>query len=81
MKEILKELKKYRGRGTVNPKAEFFHNTAITVMKLFESRPYSDLEDFAEFLKHYGKTAEITFHGVEYKVKSDNEFYSERLQG
>lgn len=50
------------------------------VMKLFESRPYSDLEDFAKFLKYYEKTAGITFHGVEYRVKSDNDFYRDRLK-
>lgn len=80
MKKIIKELRKHSGMSAVNPKAEFFHNTAIMVMKLFESRPYSDLETFAEFLKYYGKTAEITFQGVENKMKSDEDFYREKLQ-
>jgi len=81
MQDIIKELEKYKGRGTVSSKAEFYHNTALEILKRFETRSFKDIEVFADFLKYYGKTvAEVRFYGVESNMKPDEEFYKELLR-
>ncbi len=81
-KEIINFLKDNVGRNLSNPKAEFFRNTSIEILKKFETRSYGELELFCEFLLHSGKGATIKLLGVEGFAEriTDDNFYKKALE-
>lgn len=76
LKNIIESLK------SENPsnKAKFFHNTAIDVLFIFQTRRFSDVELFTKFLKFYSKQYRLKVDGLGSKYSTDEEFYKNDLR-
>jgi hypothetical protein len=81
IKEIINYLSNNNGRDLSNPKAEFFRNVAFDILHKFETRTYSEVEQFCEFLLESAKSAQIKILGVESTAEriKDEDFYRNAL--
>ena len=80
-KEIISYLSNNNGRNLSNAKAEFFRDIAFEILQKFETRTYSEVEQFCEFLLESAKSAQIKILGVESTAEriKDKEFYRKAL--
>ncbi|MBC5864677.1 hypothetical protein [Flavobacterium turcicum] len=80
-KEIINYLRINNGRNLSNSKAEFFRNVAFDLLQKFETRTYSEVEQFCEFLLESAKSAQIKILGVESTAEriKDEDFYRNAL--
>lgn len=80
-KEIINYLSNNNGRNLSNSKAEFFRNVAFDILQKFETRTYSEVEQFCEFLLESAKSAQIKILGVESTSEriEDEDFYRNAL--